>query len=122
MDMFCYQCQEAAGGIGCTKVGMCGKTSNVANLQDLMIYALKGISILGLKADEIDYNMDKVDRFIIEGLFMTITNANFDKERFFEKIKEAIKLRDSLKDDLIAKGVELGELKDPVWREIKLKK
>ncbi|OLS01518.1 hydroxylamine reductase [Tissierella creatinophila] len=113
MNMFCYQCQEAAGGKGCTKVGVCGKTADVSNLQDLMIYALKGISVLGLKADEIELETQGMDRFIIEGLFMTITNANFDKERFFEKIKDALKLRDSLKEDLIAKGVELGELKDP---------
>lgn len=111
--MFCYQCQEAMGNKGCTKVGMCGKTADVANLQDLMIYALKGISVLGLKADEIDYDMEGMDRFIIEGLFMTITNANFDKDRFFEKIKEALKLRDKLKADLIEKGVDLGDLKDP---------
>ena len=87
MKMFCFQCQEAAGNVGCTKVGVCGKTSEVANLQDLMIYALKGISVLGLKADEIDYSMEGLDRLIIDGLFMTITNANFDKDRFFAKIK-----------------------------------
>lgn len=113
MDMFCYQCQEAAGGKGCTKVGVCGKTADVANLQDLMIYALKGISVLGLKADEVGLDTKEMDRFIVEGLFMTITNANFDKERFFEKIKDALKLRDELKEELLAKGVELGELKDP---------
>ena len=113
MKMFCYQCQEAMHNEGCTKVGMCGKTADVANLQDLMIYALKGISVLGLKADEIDYDMEGMDRFIIDSLFMTITNANFDKDRFFAQIKEAMKLRDQLKADLIEKGVDLGELKDP---------
>ncbi|WP_264291936.1 hydroxylamine reductase [Anaerosalibacter bizertensis] len=113
MSMFCYQCQETAGGKGCTKVGVCGKTAELAQLQDLMIYALKGISVLGIKADEIGFKMPGLDRFIIEGLFMTITNANFDKDRFFEKIKEALKLRDELKAALIEEGVELGELKDP---------
>src|SRR5690554_6908571 len=111
-QMFCYQCQEAAGGKGCTKVGMCGKTSDVANLQDLMIYALKGISELGLKADEIGYKMEGLDRLIIEGLFMTITNANFDKERFFEGIKLTLKRRDELKSVLSEKGVNLEDLKD----------
>ncbi len=110
--MFCYQCQEAAGGIGCTKVGVCGKTGDVANLQDLMIYALKGISELGLKADEIEYKMEGLDRLVIEGLFMTITNANFDKDRFFEAIKLTIKKRDELKSVLIEKGVNLDGLKD----------
>lgn len=112
MSMFCYQCQEAAGGKGCTKVGVCGKTADLAALQDLMIYAVKGISVLGLKADEIGLKVEGLDRFIIESLFMTITNANFDKDRFFAKIKEALKLRDELKSTLIAKGVELGELAD----------
>lgn len=112
MTMFCYQCQEAAGGKGCTKVGMCGKTADLAALQDLMIYTVKGISQLGLKADEIDFEMPGMDRFLIEALFMTITNANFDKDRFFEKIKEGLKLRDELKSELIKKNVELGELAD----------
>ena len=57
MSMFCYQCQETAKGKGCTMQGVCGKTSDVANLQDLLIYTLKGISILGLKADEIGMNI-----------------------------------------------------------------
>jgi len=113
MSMFCYQCQETAGGKACTKVGVCGKTSEVANLQDLMIYTLKGISVLGVKADEIGYSMPGLDRFIIDGLFMTITNANFDKDRFFASIKEGLKLRDELKATLIEKGVELGNLADP---------
>ncbi|MGN9164793.1 hydroxylamine reductase [Tissierellaceae bacterium HCP3S3_D8] len=112
MSMFCYQCQEAAGGKGCTKVGVCGKTEDLAALQDLMIYAVKGISVLGLKADEIGLKIEGLDRFIIESLFMTITNANFDKDRFFKKIKEALKLRDELKVTLIEKGVDLGELSD----------
>ena len=111
--MFCYQCQEALKGVGCTKVGVCGKTSEVANLQDLMIYTLKGISVLGLEADKIEYKKEGLDRFLIEGLFMTITNANFDKERFFEKIKEGLVLRDELKAELVGKGVEVGDLSDP---------
>ena len=112
MSMFCYQCQEAAGGKGCTKVGVCGKTADLAALQDLMIYAVKGISVLGVKLDEMDHEVEGLDRFLIEALFMTITNANFDKERFFEKIKEALKLRDDLKAILIEKDVELNELED----------
>lgn len=112
MSMFCYQCQEAAGGKGCTKVGMCGKTADLAALQDLMIYTLKGISLLGVKADEKEIEVPGLDRLIIDGLFMTITNANFDKERFLAKIKETLKVRDELKATLIEKGVELGELAD----------
>ena len=111
-EMFCFQCQEAMNNKGCTRVGMCGKTADLAALQDLMIYSVKGISQLGLKADEIGYEKEGLDRFLIEALFMTITNANFDKDRFFEKIKDALKLRDELKEELKAKGVELGDLED----------
>lgn len=110
--MFCYQCQETAKGKGCTMQGVCGKTSDVANLQDLLIYALKGISILGLKADEIGLNMPEVDKLLLDGLFMTITNANFDKNRFVEKIKDALEIREELKAQLKAKGVNLENLPD----------
>ena len=112
MSMFCYQCQETAAGKGCTKVGVCGKTADVANLQDLMIYTLKGISELGVKADEIGYEVPGLDRFIINGLFMTITNANFDKERFLASIKEGLKLREEIRKALQEKGVDLSQLKD----------
>ena len=112
MSMFCYQCQEAAGGKGCTKVGVCGKTADVAALQDLMIYAVKGISVLGVKLDEINHEVEGLDRFLMESLFMTITNANFDKDRFFAKIKDALKLRDELKAILVDKGIELSDLED----------
>ena len=64
-SMFCFQCQEALGNKGCTKVGMCGKTSEVANLQDLMIYSLKGISELGVRADEAGLEVPGLDRLII---------------------------------------------------------
>jgi len=110
--MFCYQCQEALNGKGCTKVGVCGKTSEVSNLQDLMIYSLKGISEVGIKADEIGYTMEGLDRLIIDGLFMTITNANFDRDRFLQKIKEILVKRDELKQILIDKNVNVDKLKD----------
>lgn len=121
MKMFCFQCQEAMQNKGCTKVGMCGKTADLAALQDLMIYTVKGLSVLGLKADEIGYKMEGLDRLIIDSLFMTITNANFDKERFFEKIKEALTVRDELKATLIEKGVDLGDLVDPATFEVNSK-
>ena len=114
MSMFCYQCQETAKGKGCTIQGVCGKTSDVANLQDLLIYTLKGISILGLKADEINMCIPEVDKMLVDGLFMTITNANFDEDRFIKKIKEALKIRDELKAKLEVKGVKLENLHDSV--------
>ncbi len=110
--MFCFQCQEALNGKGCTQVGVCGKTSDVANLQDLMIYALKGLSQVGVKADDAGIVVAGLDRLLIDGLFMTITNANFDRDRFFAKIKEALAGRDSLKKELSEKGIDLSDLKD----------
>lgn len=101
--MFCFQCQETAQGKGCTIKGVCGKTADVANLQDLLIFLLKGISHKTLKMRETGKEVPvAVNRFIIESLFMTITNANFDKERFVERIKEAIALRDGLKVECVA--------------------
>lgn len=98
--MFCYQCQETAKGTGCTVRGVCGKTSDVANLQDLLLFILKGIAHYRVQLRALDAVDHSADRFILDGLFMTITNANFDKQRFVEKIKEAIKLREQLKQTL----------------------
>ena len=102
--MFCYQCQETAKGTGCTVRGVCGKTSDVANLQDLLLFILKGIAHYRVQLRALDAVDHSADRFILDGLFMTITNANFDKQRFVEKIKEAIKLREQLKQTFLDKG------------------
>ena len=102
--MFCYQCQETAKGTGCTVRGVCGKTSDVANLQDLLLFILKGIAHYRVQLRALDAIDHSADRFILDGLFMTITNANFDKQRFVEKIKESIKLREQLKQTFLEKG------------------
>ena len=102
--MFCYQCQETAKGTGCTVRGVCGKTSDVANLQDLLLFILKGIAHYRVQLRALDAIDHSADRFILDGLFMTITNANFDKQRFVEKIKESIKLREQLKQTFLDKG------------------
>ena len=102
--MFCYQCQETAKGTGCTVRGVCGKTPDVANLQDLLLFILKGIAHYRVQLRALDAVDHSADRFILDGLFMTITNANFDKQRFVEKIKEAIKLREQLKQAFLDKG------------------
>ena len=102
--MFCYQCQETAKGTGCTVRSVCGKTSDVANLQDLLLFVLKGIAHYRVQLRALDAVDHSADRFILDGLFMTITNANFDKQRFVEKIKEAIKLREQLKQTFLEKG------------------
>lgn len=108
--MFCYQCQETLKNQGCTAIGVCGKPSDVANLQDLLIYSLKGLSWLNLKAREKGINEEGTDRFLIEGLFSTVTNVNFDREFFLERIKESVGLREHLKALLRQAGVSPAEL------------
>lgn len=112
MSMFCYQCQETAGGKGCTVSGLCGKKPEVANLQDLMIYTLKSVACLDLKAKENNVKVPNVDGTIMNGLFMTITNANFDADRFVEEIKKALDLREELKKALADANVDLCAMKD----------
>ncbi|GAU78149.1 hydroxylamine reductase [Fusibacter sp. 3D3] len=104
MSMFCYQCQEAAGGKGCTKIGVCGKTDNVANLQDLLIYTLKGVSEYNQQARAAGLNTVEADQVLLDGLFTTITNANFDKHAISAKIENAIKVRDAIKATLESNG------------------
>jgi len=103
--MFCYQCQETAKGTGCTIRGVCGKTADVANLQDLLIYTLKGISAYTLQARQAGIATMKADKFIMEGLFATITNANFEKEYFITLIKQALALREEVKATLVQAGI-----------------
>ena len=112
--MFCYQCQETAKNEGCTIAGVCGKKADTANLQDLLIYVLRGISIYCEKAKELGKLEKKVGSFIAQSLFSTITNVNFDDERFVAQIKEGLKIRDELKEKYGDK-IE-GELHDSaVW-------
>lgn len=94
--MFCFQCQEASKGTGCTIKGVCGKTSDVANLQDLLIYTLKGISYLSELAVLNDEVKHRISMFITNSLFATITNANFDKAYFLDKVRDGLQLRDEV--------------------------
>jgi hydroxylamine reductase len=118
MSMFCYQCQETAKGTGCTLRGVCGKTSEVANLQNLLLYVVKGISVFGVKLREAKLENKKMDQFMIEGLFSTITNVNFDQDYFVQCIREGLALRDELKAQLQEAGIKLdAELPDAaLWR------
>ncbi len=108
--MFCYQCQETAKGTGCTIAGVCGKSEKVANMQDLLIYLIKGISIYSTRARELGIENDKVNKFVFDGLFMTITNANFDMERFVGKIREALELRDEIRGQFLKAGGKLPSI------------
>ncbi len=108
MSMFCFQCQEAAKGTGCTIAGVCGKKDSTANLQDLLVYVAKGVSLVAEIAKKNSLAIDKADKFVFEALFITITNANFDDNKITSKILEGIDVRDSLKKLLEKKGIELS--------------
>ena len=108
--MFCYQCQETAKGTGCTVRGVCGKTPDVANLQDLLLFVLKGIAHYRVQLRALNAVDHTADRFMLDGLFMTITNANFDKQRFIDKIKAALELREQLKQTFLAKGGKIENI------------
>ena len=100
--MFCFQCQETAKNKGCNVKGVCGKPEDTANLQDLLIYVLKGIAIYGEKGKEVGISDKETGLFIAKALFSTITNANWDNERFVDLIKEGLKRREALKNGFLA--------------------
>ena len=112
--MFCFQCQETARNTGCTVKGVCGKPEETADLQDLLIYVCKGISVYGEKLKEKGTVDLSAGRFICEALFTTITNAAWDNDVIIDRIKQALKVRDAVKEKL---GSELpGALPDcAVW-------
>ncbi|MDD5491910.1 MAG: hydroxylamine reductase [bacterium] len=133
--MFCRQCEQTAKGTGCTKQGVCGKTHETATLQDLLVFSLKGIAILGLLAREKGIKDTEADLFLQEGLFTTVTNVNFDPKKIADMIYAASKIMERLKKaigaipadapepahwqpagsmaGLIAQGLEVGLLSDP---------
>lgn len=140
--MFCYQCEQTGKGKGCDKIGVCGKKPDVAALQDLLIYAAKGLSLVALEGRKVGVIDEKTDIFTCEAVFSTLTNVNFDTNRFVDSLNECIKLRESLKekvkaaggkadfvhnasllqlestiDGLVAQGEEVGIMADPIENE-----
>jgi hydroxylamine reductase len=109
MSMFCFQCQEAAKGTGCTIKGVCGKTEEVAQMQDLLIYVTKGISVFSQLAREKGIVSEKINHFVMDSLFTTITNANFDYYAVVKKVKEGLKLREEIKNEFLKAGGILPE-------------
>ena len=107
MSMFCYQCQETAGGKGCTMRGVCGKTEEVAKLQDLLIYTLKGIAETVVKGKMKAGELGDANYEVLSSLFMTITNANFDDGAIEKQILKMIELRDKLRE-----SADVGALHD----------
>lgn len=102
-EMFCYQCEQTANGKGCTRLGVCGKTPEIANLQDLLIYQIKGISCYGKVLSELGHPIEKsVISFIESVLFTTLTNVNFDAEVHVQLLQESQKIKDSLREKVSA--------------------
>jgi len=87
--MFCYQCEQTAGGTGCTKVGVCGKDEDIQSLQDMLIFGLKGIAAYAYHARELGERDEQVDAFVHEAMFSTLTNVDFDIDRYLELVLKA---------------------------------
>jgi hydroxylamine reductase len=98
--MFCFQCQEAAKGFGCEVKGVCGKTSDVANLQDLLLFVTKGVAWWSQQADEAGIDNPEAEKFIIDSMFITITNANFDRNKIIAQIRKGFNIQDNLAREL----------------------
>lgn len=112
MSMFCYQCQETANGTGCTIAGICGKKDDLANMQDLLVYVVKGLGIVHTEARVLGLKNSKVDEFIVNSLFMTITNANWDKNDFYNKVREGLNIREEIKSSIEKAGSQLANRSD----------
>ena len=98
-DMFCYQCEQTAGGKGCTRVGVCGKTPEIAGLQDLLIYQLKGISFYVKKLIDKGEKIDKaIVGFVENCLFTTLTNVNFDADVHVHLLKHSQEIKEKVRE------------------------
>ncbi len=111
--MFCYQCEQTAKGEGCTKIGVCGKQPEVATLQDLLIYALRGLSLCAVEARKVRVNDHDTNVFTCKAMFSTLTNVNFDPARFVPLINRCVELREDLKEKTKAAGGDVNFPKGP---------
>jgi len=102
--MFCFQCEQTAKGEGCTKIGVCGKQPDVAALQDLLIHALKGLSLYAVEGRKVGVSDPEVNTFTCEATFSTLTNVDFDPQRFVQLINRCVELRKALKEKVRAAG------------------
>ncbi len=115
--MFCFQCQETAGNKGCAIKGVCGKEPQTSNYMDMMLYVTRGIAIVNKKLRENNVASKKAEHAIIDALFATITNANFDDDAIIAKIDSAFRLKDALIAEAKEKGIALPEM-DEVWFKV----
>jgi len=109
--MFCNQCEQAAKGTGCTKIGVCGKDETTAALQDLLIHATQGLALYAMAGRRVGIVDEDVNLFTCEAVFSTLTNVNFDADRFAALVHKAVDLRENLKKKIAAQGgdTELAE-------------
>jgi hydroxylamine reductase len=117
--MFCNQCEQVSKGGACTKIGTCGKKDDVAELQDLLIHALKGLSLYAVEGRKVGVADKEVDEYAVGALFSTLTNVNFDPERFVILINKCITLREKLREKVQTAGgnVEFTEDAATFWPE-----
>lgn len=114
--MFCFQCQEAAKGTGCTIKGVCGKDDETANRMDLLLFITKGVSVVATRLRNAGIEVSAhVDHFVVDALFSTITNANFDIESITKRIVNGLQLRDQLKEEAGRHGIQLPVIDELVW-------
>ena len=115
--MFCFQCQEAAKGTGCTIKGVCGKDDETANRMDLLLFVTKGVSVVATLLRNAGVEVPAhINRFVVDALFSTITNANFDIESITGRIVNGLKFRDQLKEEAAGHGIELPVIDELVWK------
>ena len=115
--MFCFQCQEAAKGTGCTIKGVCGKDDETANRMDLLLFVTKGVSVVATLLRNAGVEVPAhINRFVVDALFSTITNANFDIESITGRIVNGLKFREQLKEEATGYGIELPVIDELVWK------
>ncbi|MFP4452346.1 MAG: hydroxylamine reductase, partial [Desulfobacterales bacterium] len=102
--MFCFQCEQTAKGEGCTKIGVCGKQPDVAELQDVLVYALKGLAQVANEGRKVGVRDTDIDHFACEAMFSTLTNVDFDPDRFVELIDKCVEHREQLKKKVESAG------------------
>ena len=115
-SMFCYQCQETAKGVGCTLKGVCGKASSTSAMMDMLLFTVRGVAVVAheLRMNQLEV-YKKVDRFVIDALFSTITNANFDDASIICRVHKGFALRDDLKALAQRNGISLPVLDELTW-------
>ncbi len=115
-NMFCYQCQETAKGSGCTVKGVCGKTSTTSNNMDLLLFVVRGVSIIATELRKAGKSITpEVNGFVTDALFSTITNANFDDESILARVEKGLKLRTQLQTEAKKAGIDLPQVEELTW-------